>query len=758
MAALLACSFADAATVDAISRDGGKITINALALPDGEEIKVDGKLDEPAYSRVTPASDFVQQEPKEGAPATERTEVWVFFDKSNIYVAARCLDSHPERMVMNEMRRDHFNLFENENFAVVFDTFHDKRNGYMFYTTPLGGLFDGLISDEVNINRDWNTVWDVKTTRDNTGWSVEFIIPFKSLRYATADQALWGINFRRRVRWKNETSYLTLIPASFGRRGLTKLSSAADMKGVAAPSSSRAFELKPYATGGLRTDRALASPDDWSGDFGVDAKVALTSALTLDATYNTDFAQVEDDQQQVNLSRFSLFFPEKRDFFLEGQGIFAFAGQGGGPGGGGGGPGGGFGPSQTPNVFFSRRIGLNDGAVVPIDWGARVTGKAGGWSLGALQMRTGRDTSTKAAHTDFSVLRLKRDVLRRSTIGMIGTRRTATGASVAANSVYGVDLNLAFFSSVRVTNYIVRSDTERLPGEAIGDKRDLSWQSRFDYSGDRYGFQAERTVVEPDFKPAVGFVPRQDMKRSSIEARFSPRPKSNTFKRVRKFTWQASFDQVDLNKDLNPVATLRRKDDLESRELEGRFETEFQNGDQFNVSVKNNKENVYTPFDVAGSIEIPVGAYSFTEVEASYGLGQQRKFAGNLGASRGGFYGGTRTTARYSFARIEVNSRLSIEPQIQFNWLDLPRENVTTKLISGRINWTISPRMALSGLTQYNSTSSALSTNVRFRWEYQPGNDLFVVYSDGRDTLSTTRIPTLKTRTFLVKFTRLFRL
>lgn len=712
-----------------LTRNGSVVDLKANALG-SETIKVDGRLDEAIYSRIAPASGFIQQEPSEGALATEQTEAWIFFDDKNIYVSARCLDSHPERMVMNELRRDHFNLFDNENFGVAIDTFHDKRNGYMFYTTPLGGLYDGLITDESNMNRDWNTVFEAKAATDARGWTVEFVIPFKSLRYAPGTP--WGINFRRRVRWKNELSYLTLIPASAGRRGITKLSSAATLTGIETPGSSRAIEVKPYVTGGLSTDRTLARPDDWKGDAGFDGKVTLSSALALDLTYNTDFAQVEDDLQQVNLSRFSVFFPEKRDFFLEGQGIFGIGNQGGGPGGGG--------SSQAPVLFFSRRIGLSDDALVPIRGGARVTGKVAGWSVGALQMRTGRDTVTNARNNDFSVLRLKRDVLKRSSIGAIVTRRAYAG-SAPVNLVYGSDVNLAFKSTVRITGIAARSDA------GTGPHDDVFYQGRFEWNADRYGLEADHMRVEEHFDPGVGFVPRSNIQRDQLRARFSPRPARDLFKRVRKFTWGLNFDTID-------TASTGA---FESRQLEARSETEFQNGDQLYFQYTRNREVVTESFEVAGGLIVPVDSYRFNEFEARYQMGQQRKFAGSFSFQRGGFYGGTRTGYQYSQGKIEVTSRLSIEPQIQLDRLDTPFGKVTTKLVSSRVNWTLSPRMAVSALSQYNSTTNELATNLRFRWEYQPGSDLFVVYGDGRDTRSPSRIPALTTRSFVVKFTRLFR-
>ena len=723
---------AQASLPKTLTRAGG--TVSLVANPLGKEtLKIDGRLDEAIYSRFDPASDFIQQEPKEGEPATEKTEAWVFFDDKNIYVAARCTDTHPERRVANELRRDNFNLFENDNFAVILDTFHDKRNGYLFYTTPLGGLFDGIVTDEANTNRDWNTVWDAKPLENENGWTVEFAIPFKSLRYGP--EGPWGINLRRRVRWKNETSFLTAIPASFGRRGIQKVSSAADLTGLATPKSSRAFEMKPYALGGFQTDKALEDPNDLTGEVGFDAKLTVSSALVADLTYNTDFAQVEDDLQQVNLGRSDIFYPEKREFFLEGQGLFAMGSQGGGGGGGQ------FGGSQAPIIFFSRRIGITDDVLDPIRGGGRLTGKASAWSFGGLQMRTGRDEVTKVDHTDFSVLRVKRNILKRSTVGVIATRRDDSSGA-PRNLVYGSDLNLAFGSTVKITGVGSLSDT----GAALSENN-LFYQGRFEWNADRYGFEADHVTTEENFLPQIGFVPRPNTDRNLVRARFSPRPERDSLRAVRKFNWSATFDNID----------GASSGELESRQIEGRFETEFQNGDLFSFQFTNNQENVASPFEVAGGLFVPVGSYRFNEYEVRYQMGQQRKVAGSVGFLHGGFYGGTRTEYQFSQGRVEINPHLSLEPQIQVNQLDTPFGKVTTKLISARLNWTLTPRMLVSGLSQYNSTTSSVSTNIRFRWEYRPGSDLFVVYGDARDTTSSSTIPEIATRSFVVKFTRLFR-
>ena len=341
-----------------VARDAdGRVTVRATRI--AEPILLDGLLDDAVYERVEPVSDFVQQVPEEGAPATERTDAWIFFDDTTLYITARCWDSHPERMVYNEMRRDNFNIFQNENLSVMIDTFYDRRNGFMFQTNPLGALRDQLFGDEGQaINRDWNTVWRVKSSIDDEGWIVEIAIPFKSLRFAKKPDQIWSLNIRRSVKWKNEDSYLTPVARSHGPRGIYRASESATLVGIQTTQASRNLEFKPYGISTVVTnnDAVPVVSNDLGADIGFDVKYGLTQSLISDFTYNTDFAQVEADQQQVNLTRFSLFFPEKREFFLEGQNIFAFAGVQN-RGNFANRPGGTIG-SLTPIMFFSRQIGL----------------------------------------------------------------------------------------------------------------------------------------------------------------------------------------------------------------------------------------------------------------------------------------------------------------------------------------------------------------------------------------------------------------
>ncbi|HLE20708.1 MAG TPA: DUF5916 domain-containing protein [Vicinamibacteria bacterium] len=709
-----------------MSRDnGGRVTLRSTRLI--EPIVLDGQLTESVYEEVSSISGFIQQEPREGEPATEQTEVWVFHDDANIYVAARCWDSHPERMVANEMRRDNNSIDNNENFAVIFDTFYDRRNGFLFHTNPLGAIFDGQVTDESNLNSDWNTVWHVKTGHWPQGWTVEFAIPFKSLRYQGSDAEIWGINFRRIVMWKNEWSYLTRVGAAYGWQGIQKLSTAATLVGHQPPSQALNLELKPFATGGVRTDLAADQPysNDLDGDVGFDLKYGLTRGLTADFTLNTDFAQVEADEQQVNLTRFGLFFPEKRDFFLEGKDVFGFAGVSAGRGGG-----------NTPVMFFSRQIGLADDFVVPINAGGRVTGRAGAYTLGALAIQTDGLPEQAIPTTNYGAFRLKRDVLRRSNIGIISTYRSPAVESDGSNKLLGLDGNFSFYQNVDINAYYARTDTPDRSG------KDASYRGRFQYGGDRYGVELERLVVEENFNPEIGFTRREDFEQSFGKVRFSPRPRS--IEAVRKFTFETGADYIT-----NGAGRL------ESRQVDFQFQTEFQSGDQIFASYQRNYEFLDEEFDITDDVIIPIGGYSFERFAGTYRFGTQRKVSGQLRAETGSFYSGDMTEL-LAEGRVEITPQFSIEPRVSVNWVDLVEGSFTTKLFLARLNYMISPRTFLGTLLQYNSEANEMTANIRFRWEYQPGSDIFVVYSDGRDTLASG-FPALQDRSLVVKFTRLFR-
>jgi hypothetical protein len=710
--------------------DEGRVTVRAVRIP--SSLRIDGRLDEPLYIDVPSISDFIQVEPRAGSPATEKTEFWVTFDADHVYVSFRCWESRPDRIVANEMRRDNVTAIAGGDYVnFVFDTFYDRRNGIDFAVNPIGGRIDGQVTNERQYSADWNPIWDVAVGRFDGGWTVEAAVPFKSLRYRPGRAQIWGFNVQRFNPSKNELSTLTRIPAALGSRASMQFSLAATLVGLEAPPGSKNLEIKPYLVSDLSTD-ATTTPrmsNDVSGDVGVDVKYGVTQNLTADLTYNTDFAQVEADEQQVNLTRFSLFFPEKREFFLENQGTFSFGGATTGLGAS---------ASDTPILFYSRRIGLNDGRVVPIRGGGRLTGRVGRTSVGALNIQTGNAPLAGAAATNFSVLRLKRDILRRSSVGVIYTGRSGSPTGPGRNQAVGLDGTFAFFDNLAINTYWARTDTPGLAG------KDTSHRVQLDYAGDLYGVQLERLHVGDHFNPDAGFVRRDDMRRHFGQLRFSPRPRG--IRAIRKFVWLASTAHIQ-----------NGAGQVETRDSDGEFGIQLQNGDQFTLAYGHSYELLPEPFQIGPGVTLPPGGYEFGGMRAAYNFGRNRQRAsGNLVLEHGGFFSGRKTTVNASRGRLALRPQLSVEPTISLNWVDLAEGAFTTSLVGLRTTYSTTPKMFTSALLQYNSGSNSVSANVRFRWEYRPGSELFVVYNEQRDT-SVRSFPGLSNRALIVKVNRLFR-
>jgi hypothetical protein len=718
-----------------VSRDTeGHVTVRAIKL--GEPLLLDGRLDDRLYRENDSFGDFVQQEPREGQPATEKTEVWVGYDSDAIYVGARLWESDSSKRVTSDMRRDANNLYNNDHLSVFLDPFYDRRNGYQFMSNSQGGLGDYQITNEQGDN-EWNTIWEAKAADFDGGWTVEFRIPFRSIRFREGTTT-WGINIRRNVRWKSELSFLSPVEAAYGRGGLNKSSHAATLTGIEPSTKVQNLDLKAYGLGSLATNRVAQPPvsNDGNGEFGVDAKWALNQSFVADFTFNTDFAQVEDDEQQVNLTRFSLFFPEKRDFFLEGSRVFAFGGaQAGARGGNANSTNNITGaPNNTPILFFSRRIGLEGGSVVPIIGGGRLLGRAGPYQVGAVSMQT--DDVTASARTSFSVLRVSRDLFSRSRVGVIATRRSPTSlVNDAANYAYGADADFIFRTNLQIVGYAAQTQAA---GRTAGD--DTSYRGRLDWNGDRWGVIGEHLFVGDGFEPGIGFMTRSAFRRSLGVLRFSPRPRN--WRGVRKIYHEVSFDYV-----MGPSGQL------ETRELQAAFKMDLDNGDSWQVEGSRTFEGLDAPFTVAKNVTVPIGGYSFQQAGATYTFGPQRPISGAVVVRRGSFYDGTLSELSWR-GRVEFSPQLYAEPTVSWNHVDTPFGTGNTNLMSSRVTYTLSPRMFVSGLVQYQSRTDTVSTNARFRWEYLPGSELFVVYSDGRTTLSRG-IPDVENRSIVVKVTRL---
>ncbi|MFN7981942.1 MAG: hypothetical protein U0Q11_08805 [Vicinamibacterales bacterium] len=394
-------------------------------------------------------------------------------------------------------------------------------------------------------------------------------------------------------------------------------------------------------------------------------------------------------------------------------------------------------PNETPLLFFSRRIGLQNGVPTPIRVGARLTGRVGSYSVGLLNIESGEDVSAKAVATNFSVVRVKRDILKRSSIGVIATNRSPDSANLGSNQAAGVDANFGFYENVSVGGYYAGTKSEGRDGDTS------SYRGQFDYNADRYGLSYEYLKVGEDFNPEIGFMRRQNFRRNFSQARFSPR--SRRWKSIRKFYYEANIDYI-----INNTNTQ-----LQSRQGQGTFRMDLQNGDTVELNTNASFESLPNPFEISKGVTLPVGGYSFNDVAALYRLGPQRKIAGDITFIKGQFYDGTRTQLDYS-GRVEMSSRVSVEPRISINSAKLVEGSFVTKLLTSRVTFTVTPRMFISGLVQYNSSVNAFSTNIRARWEYKPGSDLFVVFSEGRDTTPNV-LNSLQNRGIVVKYTRLFR-
>ncbi len=730
-----------------MARDArGKSTIRAIKL--SEPLRIDGALDETVYKTAPGFGGLLQVAPRYGQPSSEKTDIWVSFDGTNIYVSARCWDAAPpDKWIANELRRDTNQMRNNDHFGVGFDTFYDRRSGFMFYANPLGGFADYSVVDEGQPNTDWNPVWSVRTGQFEGGWTVEMAIPFKSLRYTSGSDQVWGIQFRRSLRHKNEWTYWTPVPQNMaGPMALNRVSAYGTVVGLDLPAAGRNVEIKPYALGKSTTDRITNPPTsgDKQGEFGGDLKYGVTANLTADLTVNTDFAQVEIDEQQVNLTRFNLFLPEKRDFFLEGRGLFDFGRGGAGAGGGGGGGGGGFGggSSDTPYLFYSRRIGLNRNRVIPIEVGGRLTGKVGRFGVGAMNIQAGDEGVSATPGTNFTVVRVKGDILRRSTVGAMFTNRNQSSVTRGgSNQAFGVDAALGFYQNVSMGGYYARTGTTGLAGDTE------SYQGKFDWVPDRYGVRAEHLKVGKHFNPEVGFLRRSDFTRSFASGRFSPRPRS--MRTVRKFTFEGTLEYYE-----NGAGAV------ESRQQSGRFNVELDNSDTFNVEANVNYDLVVLPFSPAPGATVGRGGYHYNDVTMSYNMGQQRRLSGNIGLQLGEYYDGTIKGLTFSQGRFSILKQLSVEPRVTLNRIELPTGGFTTRQFGARTDYAFSPRMFASALLQYSSADRTFSSNVRFRWEYQPGSEFFVVWTDEQDTRpldpARGRIA-LKNRAFVVKMTRLLR-
>src|SRR5262245_35220022 len=515
-----ASAFSQQELPDTIDYETARLSRVATAVRATEKMTLDGRLEEPSWKLAIPATDFIQQRPHPGQVATQRTEVRFVYDDKNLYVAVTCFDSEPEHIVVNSLTRD-YPTQESDGVTLLIDSLHDRRSGFTFVTNPAGARRDQQISNDGQGNLDWNGDWDVKTSRNSDGWIAEYMIPFTTLRFSNSPSQEWGLQITRRVPRLNEEAHWSPIPQRYGN---FRMSLAGTLKGLDNIHPGRNLNIKPFAAAGvtqsrgadgrMQTVQSLGRLKDYDG--GVDLKYSITPSLTLDATYRTDFAQVEADQQQVNLTRFNLFFPEKRDFFLENAGTFTF-----GPGG-----------NLVP--FFSRRIGLSAaGTPIPIAGGARVSGQVNKYNLGFLSMKTERSGSVPS--NNYIVGRVKRNLLTNSWVGTLFTNRDSSVAG-DYNRVYGTDAHFEFYKKLQFDSYLLRSDTPGKTGSNQARRFEAAWRS------DEWIIVAEHNAVQSNFNPEVGFIRRRDMEQYSGDFAWKPLLNSDT---IHNLNFATSMDYFE---------------------------------------------------------------------------------------------------------------------------------------------------------------------------------------------------------------------
>ncbi len=732
--AALALSLCAAASSAAPPAAGSRDRYVVEAVRTDAPPRIDGVPDDETWKTAPVIDQFVQQDPKEGAPATERTEVRLLYDEGHLYIAVRAFDSQPSTIVATEMRRDSDRLLDEDSFQVIVDTFDDARNGYMFVTTPLGAKLEQQISDEgegaprgntvasnPNINLNWDGVWDVATRTTSDGWTAEIVIPLASLRFPSAPVQTWGINFMRNIRRKNEQVFWAPIPKAYT---LTRVSLAGSLRGMQSLERGLDLKLKPYVLGGVRADRmhAGASGTSTLRDAGLDVKYGVAGGLTLDLTYNTDFAQVEVDEQQVNLTRFSVVFPEKRDFFLENAGLFNF------------GTGSMFSPSPLgTDVFFSRRIGLSDsGQPIPILGGARLAGKIGRHNIGILDLQT--EGADGRPGDNFFVGRYSRDVLGRSRVGAIVVNKEATGGSGRYNRSVGADANFVFGRGLQLNSFVAKTATPGLEG------KDAAVFGRVAYRTPAWNLYTNYMEVQEHFNAEVGLVQRTGVRVFKSYFSRTPRPRRGIF-RV-----------------LEPMYVLTYQTDPTGR-MVGRknhhmLGATLKDGSSFSIIYDRELDVQDAPFEMARGVVVPAGTHRYNNFEVDYNTNPARRIYERLRFSPETFYtfyGGKRREVNL-LVGMRATSRLSTELQFKHNHVRMPYGEFLVNLGILRVDYALSPRNTIRTLTQYNSATREVSTSIRWNLIYRPGSDLYVVYNDLQRTGLPSDVFSPSDRQIAVKF------
>lgn len=703
------------ARVDVNKIDPETFQAIAYRLAEGEAPKIDGHLSEEAWQKAPVQGHFIQREPEFGMPATQPTEFRVLYDARKIYFGVWVWDDNQAGIIASEMKRDS-GLRKGDQIKIAIDTFHDHRNSFSFFTNPLGAEKDAqTVENGRTINYDWNAVWEVKTSQDDRGWYIEIAVPLSQLRFpTTVGEATWGFNICRILMRRNEESYWVPFPREWSASGFTRMSHAGVLLGLKDMTSRRRVELLPFLAPKVARDFDARTPLTKDAGYGFDARIGLTSELTADATFKTDFAQVEADQEVVNTTRFSLFFPEKRQFFTESAGIFDYGRSGNSPGGDVG--------TNDPGllpVFYSRTIGLAQGQEIPIIGGGKITGRAGPYALGIVNMTTdaatvrvsGRPLAVDRAN--YTAIRVKRNILSKSTIGgILLNRQGAAGSAHDFNRTAGLDAGLVFGQYLTITSLFAKTFSPASTTKDDAKVLDVIFKT------DRYNLQSTYYDIAERFNAEMGFIQRTDVRNARTIAGWTPRPK---IRGIRQLQFTGTVDYFE-NHDGRVDSRL------------GKFEFVAQRQDtgSFRASVQHDYD--YLPFNwqTVGTT-IPIGDYGWNTVSTTYATNQSKRLFVTAGADLGGYYDGEKQTARVG-GGILLRRALLVEPNYTRNRITMPaRPPYVTSTLNLRVSQSFSPHLFLKAFFQYNDERRTASTNFLFWYIYRPGSDFYVVYNDGRE-------------------------
>ena len=673
-----------------------------------EEIKVDGVFDESVWQSVEPIRQLYQIQPDQGEPATEQSEVRILYDDKKLYFGFIFFDSEMDKIVANDMRRDSPGLRSNDYGFLLLDTYNDRRNAVFFRFTPVGGIEDTAVSNSGgSLNHSWDIVWECRCRINEDHWTVEIAIPFSQLRFEQSDVMNWGVNFGREIARKQEIAAWNEAPKTYG--GLAKYRTAyfGTLEGLEGISPSRHLELLPYVLPGMSS---VPETEKTQGVFeaGLDLKYGLTPNLTADLTFNTDFAQVEADQEQVNLTRFSLFFPEQRPFFLEGASIFDV-----------GIPRTSFRRPPPLLLFYSRRIGLAEERAIPLLGGGKVTGKIGPYGIGILNVLADKfeDDGTETSEADifneprtnYSVVRVNRDILSGSTVGAILVNKQDADAY---NRTTGLDFSYRPTREINLQGLWARTFETDVLGKSNAFSLTGDWRTNL------FRLNGSYMDIGEDFNPEVGFVQRADIRRFRGDASYTP--------------WPGKFGirEIQIGPEIDLILT--QDNEVETQEITFDTRFSFETGDDIGFQLKNTMENLNEEFLIQ-DISIPVEDYNFTSFRTSIRTSSSRMITARLQVEIGEFYSGTRRGFSIE-ATVRPTARFSIEPFIEFNRITLTDEEFDANAFGGRVGYSFSTTLFTKLFTQWSTDTDIISANFLVNYIYRPGSDFYLVLNQTYDT------------------------